>query len=173
MDYSKENLKQKLGNIAILEGDLSLDKLGFLYEIKDVLNDNIKLEIYNVYKDHSLLLQLPKNNIDTLLMETTFTYEDKIYYITEFLLKLYLNTGWKPKRIVNTMDYGLEAFYIICHKLDIEVYRIDDADDIKSDGLNLKQIILNDFRTIDYTIKYSDFNSLIEEYLYLIRLKGN
>lgn len=165
MDYLNKNLKNKLGNIAILEGDFSIDTHGFLFEVQKELKENIKVEIFNVYRDHSLLLQLPKYNIDTLLMETTFTYEDKIYGITEFLLKLYSSTGWKPKRIVNTMDYGLEAFYIICHKLDIEVYRIDDADDIKNCDFNLKQIVLNDYKIIDYQMKYSDFNTLIDEYL--------
>lgn len=164
MDIRNLELKEKLGNISILEGDFSLDSNGFLYEIKDLLNPNIKLELFNIYKDHSLLLQLPKYKIDTLLLETTFTYESKIYDITKFLLELYTKTGWKPKKVVNTMDYGLEAFYIICHKLDIEVFRLDDANNIEDFDLSLEQIKLNDLNTFIYEDKYNDFTKLLKEY---------
>lgn len=61
------------------------------------------------------------------------TYGDKVYDVAEVLIKLYEKTGWKPKRVINTMEFGLCGLYTICKNLDIEVFRIRESLDDDSD----------------------------------------
>lgn len=163
MDFSNEDLKKELGSVAILEGDFSIDSNGYLPDIQAVLGDNIKLEIMNVYREHEQLLGLPKNKIDTILMESTFTYQDKIYDVAKVLVELYRKTKWKPKKVVNTMDYGLHALWYICSKLDIEVYRITDADDFDIGDFRLEKAEVDDeFKKVEISMKYDWFDELFE-----------
>ena len=168
LNLSNEELKNKLGKVAIMEGDFHIAQNGYIPNIQKVLNDNIILELTNVYREHEQLLQLAENKIDTVLMETTFTYQDKIYDVAEFLIKIYKKTGWKPKRVVNTMDYGLGQLWVICNKLDIEVFRIEDSDDldnINTSYFQLRKVGFSDFDSVHVYVKYAEFEDLVNEHL--------
>lgn len=129
-NYTPEQLKQELGSVAILEGALSIDENYNLFELSKIVN--VKTTLLNIYREHEQLKELPLNNIDTVLVETSLTYGDKVYDVAEVLINLYKKTGWKPKKVINTMDFGLCGLYTICNKLDIEVFRIRESLDDNS-----------------------------------------
>jgi len=159
--FSDKDLQITLGSVAIVEGGFYIDKNGYLPDVKKSLDENIDLELTNIYLEHDKLLQLASNNIDTILMETTFTYQDKIHDVAEFLINLYIKTGWKPKKVVNTMDYGLEQLWVICNKLDIEVYKLEDSDRLSIGNLQLKKVGFDDFDKTFIAVKHMDFDELI------------
>jgi len=165
IELSNNDLKEFLGRCAIIEGAVSINENGYLPDIIKVLDSNIILELTSIYIEHNKLLDLVPNEIDTILLETTFTYQDKIYNVADFLIKLYLKTGWKPKRVVNTFDYGLEQLYIICNKLDIEVYKIQDSYDLDIGDFQLKKVGFNEWDETMIHVKYSEFENLVIENL--------
>lgn len=130
-NYTPEQLKQELGNVAILEGAMFIDEHYSLFELSKIVN--VKTTLLNIYREYEQFKELPLNKIDTILVETSLTYGDKVYDVAEVLIKLYEKTGWKPKRVINTMDYGLCGLYAICNKLGIEVFRIRESLDDNSD----------------------------------------
>ena len=128
-NYTPEQLKQELGNVAILEGAMCVDEHYSLFKLSKIVN--VKTTLLNIYREYEQFKELPINKIDTILVETSLSYGDKVYDVAEVLIKLYEKTGWKPKRVVNTMEYGLCGLYTICKKLDIEVFRIRESlDDV-------------------------------------------
>ena len=164
MDISNNDLKEKLGNIAILEGSFSIDKNGYLLDIMKALKIDTKSELIltNIYIEHKKLNCLPLNKVDTILMETTFSYQDKIYDVAKVIVGLYKETGWKPKYVVNTMNYGLNALWHICSKLDIEVFRIIDADDISKFGYALDKVEPSKEEKIKTSMEYGWFDELFD-----------
>lgn len=165
LPLSDADLKKTLGKVAILEGGFSIPENGYLTDIKKVLTDSIELELTSIYYEHEKLLSLVENQIDTILMETTFTYQDKIYDVAEFLLKMYFKTGWKPKRIINSLDYGLEAFWVICNPVDIELYRIEDADREDIGTFQLNKVGFDEFDGSMIKVKYLELHELTQENL--------
>lgn len=163
MDISNNDLISKLQDIAILEGGMTIDDNGYLFDIINALNIKEEFILTNIYREHNKLLVLPQNNISTILMETTFTYQDKIYDVAKFIIDMYKKTGWKPKNVINTMDYGLNALYYICSKLDIDVYKIDDADDIVKYDFSLTKIELSKEELIMTSMRYDYFDELFND----------
>jgi hypothetical protein len=164
MDISNTNLKKKLGKIAILEGANDIDEMGYLKDIIEALQINENLILTNIYKDHEKLKLLPSNKVQTILLETTWTYQNKIFDVAKFLIGLYKATKWKPKYIVNTMDYGLEALWYICSKLEIEVYKIEDANRISDFEFALKKFEpKDDFEAVKIAMEYDWFDQLFKD----------
>lgn len=139
-NYTPDQLKNELGNVAILEGSLIIDTNYNLFELSKIVN--VKATLLNVYREYEQFKELPLNKIDTILVETSLSYGDKVYNVAEMLIKLYEKTGWKPKRVVNTMEFGLCGLFTICNKLDIEVFRIRESlsDNSDIDDWELQQV---------------------------------
>jgi len=116
-------LTKQLGKIAILEGENHLVCRSNAETVNELLNPS--LVILNLYKDFSLFPDMAKLDIETIIIESTFTYEDKIKKVMYGLLTLYKQTGWKPKRIINTMSYGLDKLFMLCQPLNIEVHQLN------------------------------------------------
>jgi len=150
-NYTPEQLKQELGNVAILEGALIIDENYSLFELSKIVN--VKTTLLNIYREHEQFKELPLNKIDTILVETSLSYGDKVYDVAEVLINLYKKTGWKPKRIINTMSYGLCGLFIICNKLDIEVFRIREslADNSNIDDWELQKVYFSETNSEDIT----------------------
>jgi len=166
-NYKPTELNKLLGKVAILEGGFHIDKNGYLPQIEKFID--IDLKLLNIYRNHEQLKQLPLNQIDTILLESTFTYQDKIYNVAEVLLTLYHNTGWKPKRVINTFDYGLCGLFVICNKLHIEVFRMRESlnDDAELDDWELQKVHFSDSDNEDISelMNYSWFDELHAKYL--------
>lgn len=165
-NFSPDELKKELGSVAILEGSPSIDKDGYLPNLEKIVDT--QLELLDVYYNHEQLIQLKTHNIETLLVETTFAYQDKIYDIAAVLFSLYYKTGWKPKRVVNTMKYGLSGFYAMCNILGIEVYRIRRSLDNSSNlgDYELQKVFFSEEDLEDKMElqQYSWFNVLHEDF---------
>ena len=120
-----------LGKIAILNGRFKDKTKGLL---EDFIKDkDILINIEQVYYDHSQLIKLAKQDIDTILISEPFAYQDKIFDIYDELVKISKNSNWKPKRIINTMEYGKEAFYLMAKKTNLDFYQLEYNFDINSD----------------------------------------
>lgn len=156
-------LKRLFGEIAILEGEDHITHESNLENVNELLKPS--LAIFNMYKDYSLFPELAKMKIDTIVIDSTFTHTKKIMSAIEGLIELYKQTGWKPKNIVNTMEYGLHILYMLGEALDINVYSlcIHNFKDEKEVVSFLKKIDYDDDAIMDLHIKYDEFSELLKE----------
>ena len=166
-NFKPHELKETLGKVAILEGSFHIDENGYLPEISELVD--ITLTLLDIYRNHEQLKELPLKQIDTILMESTFTYQDKIYGVAEVILALYYSTGWKPKKVINTMDYGLCGLFVICNKLDIDVFCIKESlhDDSDLGDYQLQKVYFSDLELDDKIelMKYNWFDELHIKYI--------
>lgn len=168
-EYTTSELKEYLGTIAVLEGDDHIVYRSDLEKLIPLINPEIVLT--NVYKDFSRFIEIANQSIDTIIIESTFTYTDKIMSIYKAFISLYLKTGWKPKRIINTKFYGLNELYVLFNDMGIEILElkvplIDDEDEFELID------IIYDRESEDYLyINYDDFFTAKEEILE--ELKGS
>ncbi|MDX9744513.1 MAG: hypothetical protein RBT59_11880, partial [Arcobacteraceae bacterium] len=116
-----QELSKELGKFATVEGEDHLIYQSTLETINELLEPTLLL--LNIYKDFSLFPKMAELNIDTIVIESTFSYQDKIQKVILGLLTLYKQTGWKPKKIINTMHYGLDKLFMLGKLLDIEIYQ--------------------------------------------------
>jgi hypothetical protein len=144
IQYNYLDLKGLLGNTAIVEGGLLLPEDNLLEDVIKAIGPSIV--IMNAYTDTSRFAELAANQIDTIIMESTFTYGDKIKNSSLALIDIMKSTGWKPKRVINTMEYGLDKLFVMCEPFGIDVYQLDYSLDTAFDadgheGFQLTKIV--------------------------------
>jgi len=160
---SGKGLSSVLGSTAILEGSVGLDEVSslkdILEEVKGVFSPTLTL--LGLYYDQSPLQELPKSEIDTIMIHSTFAYQDKILSLYSAIVGIYKATGWKPKRIVNTMDYGLKELYMLCNPLGIEVFYLKEEYGLKGDDdqFSLKETTITG---MDYDFAKIAYHDLLE-----------
>ena len=165
--FKNEDLSKYLGNVAILEGDSRIDELGnlpdILSAIKNKNSGNVYLTLLQIYHNPQLLSNLPANNIETIMFESSMVYQDKIYGLMEWLINCYNKTGYLPKRVINTLDYGLDILYYVCSKLGIDVFTIEDNLEENAIGEFILVKILYDEKDREMIeMKMSSFSELFD-----------
>ena len=147
-----------LGRVAILEGSLGYGTGDVQEDLIELINPCLLLD--NIYREHEKLIELSSQNIETIILESTFSYQDKIQDAYIEILKIMKSTGWKPKRVINTMNYGLDKFYVMCEPLGIEVYLIEDSFCRLDND--------TDFKLTKYECQGHDYDMLKTKYAYLL-----
>jgi len=110
------------GNIALIEGRFQETTKGLLTEF--IEENPVTLILEQVYYDHSNLYKLAENNIDTILINEPFAFQDKITDLFLIFNRISKKTGWKPKRLVNAMEYGEEGLYLIANQIGIDFFQL-------------------------------------------------
>jgi hypothetical protein len=111
-----------IGNTAIIETNYKIHKN---YPLDIVLSYiHPEIVIIDAFNNTDKFNQLPSLNIDTIIIESFLSEENKV--ISSFLdfIDVINSSGWRPKRIINTLDYGNEKLFVLCHKLNIDVYQL-------------------------------------------------
>ncbi len=112
-----------LGKIAMINGRFKETNKCMLSDFLETTP--LTLELEQTYYDHSQLKELAAQNIETIIISEPFAFQDKIFDIYEALIQISKDTGWKPKRLINSMEYGKEGLFLMCEKVGIDFCQLN------------------------------------------------
>ena len=155
-----EDLRVILGATAIIEGGLVIPEGNVIEDVIEAIKPCVT--ILNAYRNHEALKKLAEEKITTIIMESTFSYGDKIQDSADALIEIMSSTGWKPKRVINTMGYGLDKLFLMCEPFGIDVYRIKDnfdRDSAENEEFELHKIL---YDGLDYDLLKAKYGGEFE-----------